>query len=112
WTYRGGALQLGFCLRWLLEDLAVAEGDAAGDAAPARVAGADLETAYRKPWSILRCLDRVAPYAREWFVHAAFDEYWRALGARHQFARVSAPALVIGGWYDTFLNGTLADFTQ
>ncbi len=114
WTYRSGALQLDFCLPWVLEDLATARpGVAVGRLdEERRHAVADMAGVYREPAAILDLLDHLAPYYREWLEHPDFDQYWRGISARESFARIAVPALIVGGWYDVFLPGTLADFTN
>ena len=99
WTYRGGALQLAFCLDWLLSDLAP-------------LPGCEMTRMLREPWTVLDHADRSAGYYRQWLEHPTYDSYWRALGARAKLTSLSAPALVIGGWYDLLLPATLADFRQ
>jgi putative CocE/NonD family hydrolase len=56
-------------------------------------------------------LRRYAPAYFDMLAHPSFDEYWKTfdVGSRHD--RIQAPALHVTGWYDTLLNGTLANYT-
>ena len=40
----------------------------------------------------------------------AYDDYWRATALDEDFGRIDVPALHLGGWYDIFVTGTLANF--
>jgi len=53
----------------------------------------------------------VLGYVRDWLQHPRADAYWRAISPAAHYARISTPALHVAGWYDVFLNGTLANFT-
>ena len=109
WSYQGGAFRLGFCLRWVLEDLArPTQGGPGAAEAEARLDA--LLADGTRPREALELLDERAPYYREWLEHPVRDEYWRRRGVRGRLAAIAAPALVVGGWYDPFLSGTLADF--
>ncbi|MFI0435638.1 MAG: CocE/NonD family hydrolase [Parachlamydiaceae bacterium] len=41
-----------------------------------------------------------------------YNEFWKQLNTLDVPHRVQAPAIHIGGWYDTFLQGTLSAFTS
>ena len=115
WTFTGGALQLAFCLRWLLEDLAWPTQKGRGDAPLTQTLRAMLETFdahCREPWTVLNVLDRAAPYYRGWLEHQHDEAYWAALGVRDGPARTAAPTLVISGWFDPFVMGALRDFAD
>ncbi|GGT35263.1 CocE/NonD family hydrolase [Streptomyces chromofuscus] len=109
WTYLGGAFQLGFCLHWVLGDLLHGQVERAGGTAADVRAVAEaldgIDELYRAPWRALPLLDRLAPYYREWLEHPGPDAHWRGLAAAPDGRR--PPALVVGGWYDIFLPGTL-----
>jgi putative CocE/NonD family hydrolase len=66
----------------------------------------------------LRDVDRVVtgrevPYYRRWLEHDAPGDSWWA-SARHgdAVAEVSAPAHLLGGWYDFFLPHTMRDYAS
>ncbi len=115
WVYRGGAFQLGFSLGWTLS---LASHNAARDpSVPASVRGALTDaldrlpdTARVLPLSDHPYLDDVAPYYREWLRHPTYDEYWERLDVSRAYPEIGVAAFNMGGWYDTFLGGTLANF--
>jgi uncharacterized protein len=45
------------------------------------------------------------PWIRDWLSHDTYDPYWQAQAIQ---PAPHMPTLWIGGWYDAFLNGTLA----
>ncbi len=42
--------------------------------------------------------------------HPFFDDFWKAIDIESRYAEMDVPALIIGGWYDIFLEGSLNDF--
>ena len=120
WAYQGGAFQLGFNLHWTLMALASAEVTrrmAAGAAGPADFAALvaaldDNDATFRRlPLLGLPELDGLAPYYDDWLRHPSYDDYWRATAPRESCGQITVPALNVGGWYDLFLKGTLANYT-
>ncbi|MFI0423462.1 CocE/NonD family hydrolase [Spongiactinospora sp. 9N601] len=115
WVYRGGAFQLSFSLGWTLS---LAAHNAARDpSVPAEVRGALTDAADRLPGTAAVLplddhpyLDAVAPYYREWLRHPRYDEYWERLDVSRAYPGINVAAFNLGGWYDTFLGGTLANF--
>jgi putative CocE/NonD family hydrolase len=118
WTYQGGALQLGFTLYWAL-------GLAAAELARRRKAGENLDAeaeelaellaepsrAFRiRPLTEIRALRALLPAWNQWLAHPSRDDYWRAVSIADHYAALDLPALHIGGWFDLFLRGTLANF--
>lgn len=120
WTYQGGAFQLGFILQWAAATFGVADsvrrlmrgiGDlasvgtaiAAADAVPARY--------WHTPTAELPAAAGLADYVADWIAHPDYDDYWRAAAPCEHYAKITAPALNFGGWYDLFLGGTLANYT-
>ncbi|MCS6919827.1 MAG: CocE/NonD family hydrolase [Fimbriimonadales bacterium] len=52
-----------------------------------------------------------APHAlQHWTRHAAYDRFWQARDVSRRFARVNAPAVHIGGYYDIFAQGAIDAF--
>jgi len=118
WIYQGGALQLGFALRWSLESLALpglVSLEAAGqsvsaDIAEIRAAVRDIGALYRhRPLRGLPVM-RHAPWYDEWLAHPARDEFWQRLSPDDRFAATTAASLNIAGWYDIFGDGGHRDF--
>ncbi|MBD2005513.1 MULTISPECIES: CocE/NonD family hydrolase [Cyanophyceae] len=54
-------------------------------------------------------LKNLAPdsFYHEWLDHPQPDEYWENLSPKQHLQDVDLPMLHIGGWFDTFLRGTL-----
>jgi len=42
--------------------------------------------------------------------HALYDDYWKQLDLAQRIDRVDVPSLCIGGWYDTFAEGTIEGY--
>ncbi|MCC5858504.1 MAG: CocE/NonD family hydrolase [Ectothiorhodospiraceae bacterium] len=119
WVYRGGAFQLGFNLHWTLSALATGELQrrlAAGEAERAELrrlitAVDNNQALYRRlPLRGLPELGALAPYYDTWLAHPNYDDFWRATAPREHYSRITVPGLNIGGWYDLFLQGTLANY--
>lgn len=119
WTYQGGAFELGFVLCWTLSNLALAD---AGKAIATGRGGPQLfselvdavdgiQDWYRHtPLTDVPLLRDVAPYYTDWLAHPEDDEFWQATAPRERYHQVDVPSLNIGGWYDCFLGGTLANY--
>lgn len=117
WTYQSGAFQLGFALYWVLEDLArltQAHSRKAGRwrAVEQRLddALANIDNLYGQPARVRTILADLAPYYFQWQVHRSHDHYWAMRGVRDDLQNLRVPALIITGWYDIFLAGSLADY--
>jgi uncharacterized protein len=119
WAYQGGAFQLGFNLCWCLFSLGLAEvvrrmvaGAATPDEFGAFVASVDAnpELYWRLPLTDQPAMREYAPYYLEWLAHPTYDDYWRAIAPKERYEQVTVPSLNIGGWYDLFLGGTLANY--
>ncbi len=55
--------------------------------------------------------NKFAPEAIEmWRDHAAYDEWWHRFDSTRKHAVMNAPAVHVGGWFDTFSQGTLDAF--
>lgn len=55
-------------------------------------------------------LEKYFPAYYEWCEHTEFDEYWQERDWMPKFLENPVPTLHIGGWYDTYLMGTLRSF--
>jgi uncharacterized protein len=119
WTYQGGAFQLGFALSWTVGALALpgvatklARAEASEESLRQMIATFDtLAELYRHtPLADLPALRDVAPYYADWLAHPTYDAYWRRAAPHERYEDVLVPTLNIGGWYDVFLGGTLANY--
>ncbi len=119
WIYQGGAFALGFALSWTLGVLALAEvarrmraGTANSEdfASIADAVDASPQLCLRMPLVDMPELGDLAPYYREWLSHPSYDEFWRVTAPEENYGRIATPALNMGGWYDPFQKGTLANY--
>jgi putative CocE/NonD family hydrolase len=115
WFYHQGALRLNSSLAWSIQML---REDARRRGL--REASDKLETA----WSNMRAQATHVPYAdhpaiadpalptyvRDWFAHREPGEYWTAQDISTRIDRIQVPALHIAGWYDTYLEGSIAGY--
>jgi putative CocE/NonD family hydrolase len=51
-------------------------------------------------------------FFNDWVGHPDRDDYWAAIDGSDRAGRLKAPVLLMGGWYDPFLPGQLADFAR
>jgi len=116
WTYVGGAFSLAFVVSWIEPLLALPEALRRGDL-EAAIALASNATNYpglywTQPLAEFPLLKSTgaAPYFFDWLEHDTRDEYWRSLSIRERYDRIAAPALHFGGWYDSFIEGTLENY--
>lgn len=121
WMYRGGAIELGFLLLWIIESLGATDLErrighmqpSEGERAKAFLA--ELQHDPYAAFARLPVLDdrliNLAPYAADWFnpenaaASTADREHLDAL------TLTKVPALVSAGWNDLFLEGALELFT-
>ncbi|ODT80158.1 MAG: esterase [Pelagibacterium sp. SCN 64-44] len=120
WTYRGGAIELGFLLLWIIESLGAEDLRHRLDAMPPAEAEqvqralAELQRDPHAAFARLPVLDddllALAPYAATWF------DAERAAAAHSDREHLDAlatsqvPFLVSAGWNDLFLEGALELF--
>ena len=115
WFYHQGALRLASTLGWgiqMLREDARRKG--------LREASDKLEAA----WSSIRTQAAFAPYAshpaladtalptyvHDWMTHREPGSYWTEQDISTRLDRIQIPALHISGWYDTYLEGSIAGF--
>ncbi|MBY0505516.1 MAG: CocE/NonD family hydrolase [Bryobacteraceae bacterium] len=115
WFYHQGALRLASTLGWGLQMLREDARRRGLYAASER-----LETAWRN----LPAQAGLAPYAehpaitdpalptyvRDWIAHRSPGAYWSALDVSTRLDQILVPALHISGWYDLYLEGTIAAY--
>ncbi|MGH9435048.1 MAG: CocE/NonD family hydrolase [Terriglobia bacterium] len=52
----------------------------------------------------------IAPYFEDWLRHSTYDAYWKQWAFDRDYSRIHVPVYSMGGWYDLFLGGTLANY--
>lgn len=94
WFYRSGALEIGFLASWIAESLL------------------DETSLWRdRPdTAVARLADLIAdfPAAAGWVATPGEDPKWEQLRAD----RTAVPAMIVGGWFDIFLGGTLRAYRE
>jgi uncharacterized protein len=116
WTYVGGAFSLAFIVSWVQPLLALPEALKKGDVEAAIALAGQATNFPGLYWTqplqdfLLFKQARVAPYFFEWLEHDTRDEYWQALSIRRRYDAIAVPALHYGGWYDSFVEGTLENY--
>ena len=128
WTYQGGAFDLWFAQSWTAQTLAP-------DTLQRRLeaAGMPLEQVVQeveafvaegrenllddwlwqlplKDFAGFRRDGNVAAYYDEWLARPGYDDYWAGLDVETKYPRITVPALITGGWYDIFQEGTIRNF--
>ncbi len=54
---------------------------------------------------------RTVPFFQDWLAHPQLDDpYWQAVDPSRQVDQMSAPAHLVGGWYDILLRETVEDY--
>ncbi len=115
WFYHHGALRLCASLAWgiqlLREDARrrnLREASSRLEAAWTSVRAQAVQVPYVEHPAIA---DPALPsYVRDWFDHREPGEYWSALDISGLIDRIQVPALHIAGWYDTYLEGSIAGY--
>ena len=118
WMYRGGAFQLGFALYWTTRFLALSalQKRAGGEPQAAAEVAALIQTIDRSEavYETMPLVDVPLPsaagYYRDWLEHPTRDSYWYRTAPEQDHREIAIPTLNIGGWYDCFLGGTLANY--
>jgi predicted acyl esterase len=110
WAYEGGAFCLQANLGWAIQ-LATETARLKND-----------EQAFQALYSASRnlplfdtipaCPEVIKKYApdsfyHEWLDHDQPDEYWEKLSPKTYLKNIDLPMLHVGGWFDTFLRGTV-----
>ena len=115
WFYHQGALRLSSTIGWGIQMMRE----------DARRRG--LDEALRgleKAWRDVRAQAQFAPYAshsaladpalpsymRDWMSNREPGDYWSAQDLSARYDRIRIPALHIAGWFDTYLEGTVAGY--
>jgi putative CocE/NonD family hydrolase len=110
WVYEGGAFCLQMNLGWAVQ-LAAETARLQDDvtAYHALYAASRNLPIYDCVPNLNECLRKFAPNAfyHEWLEHSQPDEYWEQISPKHHLQDVDLPMFHIGGWFDTYMRGTL-----
>jgi putative CocE/NonD family hydrolase len=108
-TYDGGSFSLANCLEWSSMMANMQQ----GGRGMAKVVLAQLRggsPALRRGMSTLPlsesdtvAVGRHVDFYQDWLTHGLDDEYWTRQDHRQTLANVTAPVLMVTGWYDIFL---------
>ena len=116
WAREGDAFRLGPNIGWALQmgaETARLAGDEEGWASFYAAARAlPLDTPVNSRPAVLERRPDLSHY-QDWISRSAEDPYWRGVSPSLGLAELAArniPSLLIGGWFDTHLPGTLAAF--
>ncbi len=115
WFYHHGALRLSSSLGWGIQML---REDAR------RMGLGEASDRLEAAWSNIRTQAHCVPYAahpaiadpalpsyvRDWFTHRDPGEYWERLDISTRLDRIEVPALHVAGWFDTYLEGSIAAY--
>lgn len=110
WAYEGGAFCLQANLGWAMQlsaETARLTGDPDAYSALATAAkNLPVSEAVPARSGLLESLDPTSFY-HAWLDHPEPGDYWEHLSPQTYLTEVDLPMLHVGGWYDTFLRGTL-----
>ena len=125
WWYQGGAFRLGFNLAWVtllaqdnLRHFPGRLSKLAEDRAQAWVSVEDM-LALRIPplyrdWKLPDYTTVQGAFGNRWFEefleHADYGPFWEPYDFRRVHQDMATPMLHVGGWYDTFCQGTIDSF--
>lgn len=115
WFYHHGALRLSSTLGWGIQML---REDAR------RLGLRETSSALEAAWRDIRNQAHYAPYAthpaisdeslpsylEDWIAHREPDAYWSAQDISGRLDRICIPALHLAGWFDTYLEGSIAGY--
>ena len=78
------------------------------DYSQAAYQGGAFRTQLLERW--LRSTGMIEKNLETFVAHPTYDEFWKRLNTETQAAKVRAPGVFYGGWYDIFLQGTINSF--
>jgi putative CocE/NonD family hydrolase len=115
WFYHHGALRLSSSLGWgvqmLREDARRMGLHDASDRLEAAWANIRTQAGHVSYAQHPAIADAALPrYVRDWFAHREAGEYWTSMDISTRFEKIRIPALHIAGWYDTYVEGSIAGY--
>jgi len=122
WAYEGDAFCYAGGMGWAMQ-MAAEQARLAGDAqAFSELSRAAANPPYHEPYPYMpEIMERYGHYChyQNWVAHPEADHYWDGIAPRAALERAAAgdgvrdiPMLLVGGWYDSFLKGTLSAWQQ
>src|SRR5579859_592928 len=117
WVYRGGALELGFSINWVLaRALSSFDQMSPPDMAPGRQealrrAVAEAESWYRHlPLNPLPPVEGLSDWYHDWLDHPDDGPFWWQWNIANRHHEIDVPIYHLGGWFDCFLRGTIENY--
>jgi putative CocE/NonD family hydrolase len=115
WFYHHGALRLNSTIGWgiqmLREDARRRGLRAASDQLEAAWANIRAQATHVPYGAHPAIADlELSSYVRDWLSHRDPDEYWNGLDISTRIDRIQVPALHFAGWFDTYLEGSIAGY--
>jgi uncharacterized protein len=115
WSYKNGALKLAFLQSWsalLALDQALRRGKPEATRQLIKINNNNITEEYdHLPLTDHPLIDsHISPFYYEWLEHPTFDEYWKKWHLGDRYNEMKVPSLHIGGWYDTFIEGTIRNY--
>jgi uncharacterized protein len=115
WAYEGGAFCYQLNLAWAIQlaaETARRRGDA--EAYQALYAAARNPPLHDPVCARSPLLEKYAPesFYHDWLAHSEPDDYWAKLSPQAYMGHVDLPMLHIGGWFDTYMRGTLRFYKE
>src|SRR5262245_13762724 len=108
WVYRGGALELGFNLEWSLRHALPTLVKQTGTIR----AALDRKLSLYREDPLLSHAAMANPHAwlRDCLSHPDQDAFYEPFDIESHHKEIDTPMLHMGGWFDIFLGGTIANF--
>ena len=109
WVYAGGTLQLGFDIGWAtLVSTRTAQRQYLW--LPEEISQSTLH--WHLPLITTdEAAGRTIDFWRDWINHPSYDDYWRSLSpVEEHYPKIHMASFSMGGWYDSFLQGSLRNF--
>jgi putative CocE/NonD family hydrolase len=115
WFYHHGALRLASSLGWglqmLKEDarrLNLTDASNKLEAAWSNMAAQPNHKPYAEHPAIID--ESLPSYVRDWFAHPTPSDFWSHMDISKLADQIAIPALHVSGWFDTYLEGSIAGF--
>lgn len=119
-AYRGGAFQLGQLTGWYTMKTLQSLTYRAQRGEDVHELFARFARHAADPWASVAsgalvdapAISEALPTWRQWAQNPTTGDYWPTVSYATQRDRIAVPGLHIGGWFDLFLGGTIANYTH